>query len=74
VQPLPDTSKPWGSGSARAGFLQDADGRDKNPPVVVVNESFVRTFWGAGADAVGRRIRYRDKDAKWITASAWLAT
>ena len=34
----------------RAGrFLQEADGRDQNRPVVVVNESFVRTFWGAGA-------------------------
>ncbi len=48
-------------------FLQEADGRDKNPPVVVVNESFVRTFWGAGANGVGRRIKFRDKEAKWIT-------
>ncbi len=52
----------------RAGrFLQEADGRDQNRPVVVVNESFVRTFWGAGANALGRRIKYRDKDAKWVT-------
>ena len=48
-------------------FLQEADGRDKNPPVVIVNESFVRTFWGANASGVGRRIKFRGKDAKWMT-------
>jgi predicted permease len=48
-------------------FLNEADGRDKHPPAVVVNESFVRTFWGAGANGVGRRIKSRSKEAKWVT-------
>jgi predicted permease len=48
-------------------FLQEPDGRPKQAPVVVVNESFVRTFWGEGANGVGRRIKYRDPKAPWIT-------
>jgi putative ABC transport system permease protein len=48
-------------------FIEEADGRKDAAPVVVVNESFVRTFWGEGADGVGRRIKYRDPKAPWIT-------
>jgi predicted permease len=48
-------------------FLQEPDGRPKQPDVVVVNESFVRAFWGEGAAGVGRRIKHRGKDAKWFT-------
>jgi putative ABC transport system permease protein len=36
------------------------------PPVVIVNETFARNAWGE-ADAVGKRIRYNDSNAPWIT-------
>ena len=48
-------------------FLQEPDGRKNQAPVVVVNETFARTFWGDGANAVGRRIKYRGPTAPWIT-------
>ena len=48
-------------------FLEATDGRKGAAPVVVVNESFVRAFWGEGASGVGRRIKYRDPEAPWIT-------
>src|SRR5262249_15773398 len=37
------------------------------PLVVVVNESFVKTFWGQEANGVGRRIKFNDPKAPWIT-------
>jgi predicted permease len=50
-----------------AGALKDEDVLSgKAPIVVVVNESFVRTFWGEGANAVGRRIKFGDPKAPWI--------
>ena len=48
-------------------FLEDADSRPKAAPAVVVNESFVRTFWGSGASGAGRRIKFRYPNAPWIT-------
>ena len=52
----------------RAGrFLQPADNAVKAQPVVVVNETFVRTFWGDEASGVGRRIKHSGRDAPWIT-------
>ena len=48
-------------------FLEEADGRKEAAPVVVVNESFVRAFWGEGANGVGRRIKFRAPTAPWIT-------
>ena len=48
-------------------FLEDADGRPKQPPVIVVNESFVKTFWGEGANGVGRRLKWGAKDSPWVT-------
>ena len=47
-------------------FLQEADNRAGAAPTVVVNETFVRTFWGDGVNAVGRRIR-DSKRSPWIT-------
>lgn len=38
-------------------FIQEADSQKGAAPVVVVNETFVRTFWGDGVPAVGRRVR-----------------
>ena len=35
---------------------------------IVVNETFVRTFWGEGANAVGRRVRFRGREGTpWFT-------
>src|SRR4029079_3996184 len=48
-------------------FLQEPEGRPKQAQAVVVNESFVRTFWGEGTNAVGRRIKFRGPGAPWIT-------
>jgi len=48
-------------------FLQEPDGRKGQAPVVVVNESFVRTFWGEHANGAGRRINYRGLKSPWIT-------
>ena len=49
-------------------FLQDPDGRPKQLMAIVVNETFVRTFWGEGANAVGRRVRFRGReDNPWFT-------
>lgn len=52
----------------RAGrFLQPADLEPKAAPVVIVNDTFVRTFWGDGVDAVGRRVNLGGRDSDWIT-------
>src|SRR6185295_8536253 len=48
-------------------FLEDADSRTGAAPAVVVNEMFVRTFWGEGVNAVGRRIKYNGDKSPWIT-------
>ena len=79
--PRPDGTNPvvlWRSASAgyfpamgirlKAGrFFEEADSRKDAAPVVVVNESFVRTFWGEGVNAVGRRIKYNDPKDPWKT-------
>jgi predicted permease len=79
--PRPDGKNPvvlWRSASAgyfpamgirlKGGrFLEAADGRKDAALSVVVNESFVRTFWGEGANGVGRRIKYNSPDSPWIT-------
>ena len=48
-------------------FLEPRDDEPKSAPVVVVNETFVRTFWGEGADGVGRRIHYGSDRHPWLT-------
>jgi predicted permease len=87
ARPLPDGKNPvvlWREASPgyaaavglrpREGrFLQPADLLPKAQPVVVVNEMFVRTFWGEGATAVGRRLRYRYDGAPWITVVGVMA-
>jgi predicted permease len=47
-------------------FLEDADARRASDGAIVVNESFVRTFWGPGATGVGRRIKSFAREAKWM--------
>jgi putative ABC transport system permease protein len=56
-----------GSRLREGRFLEEPDGRDKRTPVVVVNESLVRAFWGEGATGVGRRIKFRGENAPWMT-------
>ena len=48
-------------------FLEEGDSRKDAALVLVVNESFVRTFWGEGANGVGRRIKYRGPNSQWMT-------
>jgi putative ABC transport system permease protein len=42
------------------------DGRAEGAPIVIVNETFVRTFW-PDADPLGKRIRYREEGSPWFT-------
>lgn len=42
------------------------DGRTEGAPIVIVNETFVRTFW-PDADPLGKRIRYREEGSPWFT-------
>jgi predicted permease len=56
-----------GSRLREGRFLQEPDGRDKRTPVVIVNESFVRAFWGQDAKGVGRRIKFRGDKEPWMT-------
>jgi predicted permease len=48
-------------------FLEDADNRTDAAPTVVVNESFVRAFWGPDGKGVGRRLKFRNPEAPWVT-------
>ena len=45
--------------------FQPEDGRDEGNPVVIVNETFARIFFGEGVDPVGRRISGNGDD--WMT-------
>ena len=47
-------------------FFVDADGRNGNLSIIV-NETFVRTFWPGVADPVGRRIRGTGPNSPWMT-------
>jgi predicted permease len=46
-------------------FFKPGDGRNDNH-VVIVNETFVRTFWPGVKDPVGRRIRGTSNDSPWV--------
>jgi predicted permease len=56
-------------------FFDDRDGREpqpedpsrRSPRIAIVNESFVKTFWPTVADPVGRRIKFNDDHAPWMT-------
>lgn len=46
----------------RRGAFFPADLRADSRPMVIVNESLARRFW-PGEDAVGKRVRFKDRDA-----------
>jgi len=48
-------------------FFDQRDGADKTPPVVIVNETFARTFWPDQNNVVGKRIAFNGPDSPWIT-------
>jgi predicted permease len=52
---------------ASGRFFDDRDGREGTPPVVIVNEMFVRTFWPGTTDAVGQRIAFNGPEHPWMT-------
>ena len=51
---------------AKGALTNDQVRRGTAPVVVVVNESFVRAFWGDGATGAGRRIKFNGPDTQWI--------
>ena len=55
-------------GDLSAGALTGQEFFARRPAMaVVVNEAFVRTFWGEGAKGEGRRFRYNDSNSPWLT-------
>ncbi len=44
----------------------EQDGRAEGAPIVIVNETFARTYW-PDADPLGKRIRYREEGSPWFT-------
>lgn len=46
--------------------FRPGDGRGAGPRVALVNETFVRTFWPAGTDPIGRQFRHQG-DKEWVT-------
>jgi predicted permease len=48
-------------------FFREPDGRANQPRLMIVNESFVRAFWGEGAKGEGRRVKFRGDKEPWIT-------
>jgi predicted permease len=42
------------------------DGRTEGAQIVIVNDTFVRTFW-PDVDPLGKRIRYREEGSPWLT-------
>jgi predicted permease len=47
-------------------FFDVADRQQKRPQAVVVNEAFVKAFWPAGTDAVGKRISFNGDTPEWM--------
>jgi hypothetical protein len=52
-------------------FFDEQDRRDGNR-VVIVNETFARTFWPGLADPVGRRMRSNNAKAPWMTVVGYV--
>jgi putative ABC transport system permease protein len=50
----------------REGRPIDSRDRSGAPPVALVNEAFVRKFWPAGGNAVGKRFRF-GTNRPWVT-------
>jgi predicted permease len=46
---------------------QPADPDRRSPRVAIINETFARTFWPGVADPVGRRFKFNDDEAPWMT-------
>ena len=47
-------------------FFTPQDGRPNTPPVVIVNENFVRTFWPNEKDVIGKRIAFNGPKNPWM--------
>jgi predicted permease len=52
-------------------FFNDSDGRNGNR-AIIVNETFVRTFWPGVADPIGRRVRGRNTNSPWNTVVGYV--
>jgi predicted permease len=53
-------------------FFTPDDGKEGHP-VVIVNETFARTFWPGVSDPVGRRLRGTGDDSPWITVVGFVS-
>jgi predicted permease len=51
----------------RGRFFDSRDGRSDGSRPVVVNETFVRTFWPGVADPIGRRLKSYGNNNPWLT-------
>ncbi len=67
----PGYFKAMGIRLKRGRFFNDADGRNGNH-AIIVNETFVRTFWPGISDPVGRRVRGTAKDSAWNTVVGYV--
>ena len=47
-------------------FFTPQDGRPNTPPVVIVNETFVRTAWPNETDVIGKRIAFNGAKNPWM--------
>ena len=47
-------------------FFTAADQQAKAPVVVIVNETFAKTFWPDGSDPVGKRVKFNNTNAQWM--------
>jgi putative ABC transport system permease protein len=62
----PDYFKTMGVRLKSGRFFNQEDGRNGNR-VVIVNDTFVNTFWPGVTDVLGRRIRYNSDKLPWMT-------
>jgi predicted permease len=61
----PDYFKAMGVRLKAGRFFEEEDGREGSH-VLIVNETFVKTFWPGVTDPVGRRIRGTGKTSPWM--------
>jgi predicted permease len=62
----PDYANAAGLRLKSGRFIEEADAGPNAPNVLVVNETFARTFWPGATEIVGRRVRSTN-DSTWTT-------
>ena len=67
----PDYFRAMGIRLKSGRFFNDEDGRNGSR-AIIVNETFVRTFWPGVSDPVGRRVKGSGKDSLWNTVVGYV--